>query len=187
MKKAIEFYSTPEGEIMVKAEGEPVRILTETGEENRQFITEFISYISTFYTEAWNALSEFYSKKEPNRLNYEYWIVSRFIRCNFGEYDNNAPDIDNFGHFNFEEVKCPIRNECKLCGVCCKPKFNSSLTFRETNILRMFVDHYKADEIAERLFISPNTVKNHLRNIHIKTKTHTLAELVEYWHKNNLK
>lgn len=187
MLNETEFYNTPQGDVMIKTVNEPVRVLAETGEENREFINSFLATLNTFYTKAFIALSSFYSRKETNRLNYEYWIVSRFIRCNFGEYDANNPDIDSSGRFHFEEVRCPIRCECPLCGVVCKPEFNSALTFRETNILRMFIEHYKVDEIADRLFISPSTVSNHLRNIHAKTGTRTIADLVDYWHQHGMK
>lgn len=185
--KSVEFYSSPFGEVMVKPENEPVHILEETGQDNRGFINTFISYISIFYTEAWNALRKEYSKKEPNRLNYEFWIVSRFIRCNFGEYDYNSPDIDIYGRFHFEEVRCPLRGECPLENICCKPTFNTTLSFRETEVLRLIIQRYKTDMIAEHLHISPYTVDNHRRNIHIKTDTRNIAELVEYWHTHQLK
>lgn len=182
----IEFYSTPDGDVMIKPKNEPVRLFSETGEENREFTTSFISYLGTFYTEAWEALSKLYSKKEPNRINYEYWIVSRFLRCNFGEYDANSPDIDMFGRFHFEEVKCPIRCECLLCGIVCKPKFNTTLSHREIEILRLVIQKYTVEEIAPMIHISPNTVSNHIRNIHAKTATRTKADLVDYWHTHKL-
>jgi DNA-binding CsgD family transcriptional regulator len=185
--KETEFYNTPDGQIMIKSDNEPVRILEETGSGSRDFITAFISYISTFYPEAWKALCSLYSKKELNRLNYEFWIVSRFIRCNFGEYDANSPDIDVYGRFHFEEVKCPLRGECPHEAVICKPKFNTTLSFRETNVLRLVVQRCKVDEIAPMLHISPNTVSNHIRNIHAKTNTRTIADLVSYWHTYNLR
>jgi DNA-binding CsgD family transcriptional regulator len=172
---------------MIEPGNGTVVILEETGNENRDFIEAFISYISTFYPEAWKVLCSFYSKKEPNRLNYEFWIVSRFIRCNFGEYDAISPDIDVYGRFHFEEVKCPLRGECQYEGVICKPKFNTTLSFRETNVLRLVIQRYKADEIAPMLHISPNTVSNHIRNIHAKTNTRTIADLVGYWHTHNLR
>lgn len=182
----IEFYSTPDNEVMIKPLDEPVHLLSETGKENRDFITSFISYLTTFYTEAWKALSDVYSRKEPNRINYEYWIVSRFILCNFSEYDTNTIDIDAMGRFNFEEVKCPIRRECPLHNICCKPNFNTTLTFREMNILRLIVERNTVEEIAPKLHISPHTVSSHIRNIHIKTSTRNIADLVNYWFTNNL-
>lgn len=186
MIKNTEFYTSPLGEVMVKPEGEPVRRLEESGKENREFIQSFLDEIMEFYPGAFEALSKMYSSKEQNRIHYEFWIVSRFIRCNFGEYDYLNPDIDSFGRFRFEEVRCPLRGECKLSGIVCKPEFRTGLSKRETEITKLFVDHYSIDEVAERLFISPFTVANHLRHIHIKTNTRTLADLIDYWHTHNI-
>lgn len=182
-----EFYTTPDGCVMIKPDDGPVWELKETGADSRHFIQQFINYLRTFHVEAFEALCKEYSAKEPNRYNYEYWIVSRFIRCNAGEYDRLTADVDHTGRLQFEEVRCPLRGECKLEDICCKPKFTSGLSHRETEILRLIVDHYEAAEIAEKLHLSPHTVNNHRRNIHIKTSTHTVAELVDYWHRNNLK
>jgi DNA-binding CsgD family transcriptional regulator len=185
--KETEFYNTPDGQVMIKSNNATVRILGRAGNENRDFITAFISHTSTFYPEAWEALCLLYSKKEPNRLNYEFWAISRFIRCNFGEYDASSPDIDAYGRFHFEEVKCPLRGECTHEAIICKPNFNTTLSFREANVLRLVVQRYKVDEIAPMLHISPNTVSNHIRNIHAKTNTRTIADLVGYWHTHNLR
>jgi DNA-binding NarL/FixJ family response regulator len=45
------------------------------------------------------------------------------------------------------------------------------LTTRETEILRLIDDGLKNHEIAERLFISPQTVRWHLRSLHTKLGT----------------
>lgn len=180
-------YTTPDGCVMIKPHNQPVRELAENGKENRAFIQSMLEYMRTFYTEAFVALSKEYSCKEPNRLNYEYWIVSRFIRCNMGNYDLLSHDIDHAGMLRFEDVKCPMRAECKLENICCRPRFNSGLSHRETEVLRLIVSHYEAVDIAEKLHLSHHTVNKHRSNIQIKTKTHSIAELVEYWHKNNIK
>ena len=182
-----EMYTTPDGCVMIKPHNQPVRELAENGKENRQFIQDMLEYMRTFYTEAFEALCKEYSRKEPNRLNYEYWIVTRFIRCNMGNYDTLSQDIDTKGMLQFEEVKCPMRGECKLENICCRPRFNSGLSHRETEVLRLVVNHNDAIDIAEQLHLSPHTVNNHRRNIHIKTKTRTIGELVDYWHRNNMK
>lgn len=44
----IEFYNTPDCEVMIKPKGDPVRVLAETGKENRVFISAFISHLVTF-------------------------------------------------------------------------------------------------------------------------------------------
>lgn len=182
-----EMYTTPDGCIMIKPHNEPVRELAENGKENRAFIQAMLEYMRTFYIEAFEALCKEYSKKELNRLNYEYWIVSRFIRCNMGSYDLLSHDIDHTGMLQFEDVKCPLRGECKLENICCRPRFNSGLTHRETEVMRLVVNHYEATQIGDMLHLSPHTVNKHRSNIQIKTKTHSIAEMVEYWHKNNMK
>ena len=52
------------------------------------------------------------------------------------------------------------------------------LSRREKEILRHVIQGFKSEEIAELLFISKNTVKNHRRNILAKTNTSSTAELV---------
>ena len=182
-----EMYTTPDGCVMIKPYNQPVRELAETGKDNREFIQAMLEYLRTFHPEAFEALCDQYSAKEPNRLNYEYWIVSRFIRGNMGNYDLQSQDIDHTGMLQFEEVICPLRGECKLENICCKPKFNSGLSHRETEVLRLIVSHYEAVEIADKLHLSKHTVDNHRRNIQIKTNTHSIAELVEFWHINKMK
>lgn len=180
-------YTTPDGCVMIKPLNKPVRELAETGKENRDFIQAMLEYMRTFYPEAHNALCEKYSAKELNRLNYEYWIVFRFIRCNMGNYDLNSHDIDQTGTLQFEEVRCPLRGECKLENICCKPVFNSGLSHREKEVLRLTVRHYEASQIAAKLHLSPHTVNKHRNNILVKTKTNSIAELVEFWHINKMK
>ena len=38
----IEFYNTPDCEVMIKPKGDPVRVLAETGKENRVFISAYL-------------------------------------------------------------------------------------------------------------------------------------------------
>ena len=45
---------------------------------------------------------------------------------------------------------------------------------------RLVIERYKVDDIAQLLHISPHTVANHIRNIHEKTSTRTIADLVDY-------
>ena len=82
--KSIEFYKTPYGKIMCQPVGEAAREVTES---DREMIQEMLQLISERYPKAFEALSCLYSKSQRNRAYFEYQIVSRFIRCNFGEYD----------------------------------------------------------------------------------------------------
>lgn len=52
------------------------------------------------------------------------------------------------------------------------------LTRREKEVLRLMAQGKSTAEIAEELYISPATVSTHRKNIHRKTETGTLLELV---------
>lgn len=90
----IEFYKTPEGDVMYKPLGKPVQELTVN---SREIVEEMLDLIKTRYPHAFKALCELYTASELNRKVYEFNIVSRFCRCNFGEYDAHTPDIDADG------------------------------------------------------------------------------------------
>ena len=51
------------------------------------------------------------------------------------------------------------------------------LTIRETDILNLLVNGFKNKEISEKLFISENTVKSHIRNIYNKAEVKNRIEL----------
>ena len=52
------------------------------------------------------------------------------------------------------------------------------LTARELDVLRLVAQGLNNRAIAERLFISENTVKNHVRSIHEKLQVHSRTEAV---------
>ena len=106
-------------------------------ESERELINNVLSLIRDRYVDAYNKLLEIYSKSDRNKLYYEFRIVHRFIRCNFGEYDQFNYDIDASGNYEFEEVKCPLRGECLYEGVVCKPKLTTELTDREMMVFRL--------------------------------------------------
>lgn len=174
----IEFYSTPDGEVMIKESNSPVRLLQEN---DREVVQELFMIIRDRYPDAFSHLSELYSKSERNRVHFEYKIVHRFIRCNFGEYDQQNFDINHNGVFQFEEVKCPLRGECKHEGNICKAKLNTKLTIREKEVLKLISDGYKSNDIANELSLSITTVSRHRENIKAKLCLRTTAQMVEYY------
>lgn len=52
------------------------------------------------------------------------------------------------------------------------------LTNREKEILNLIIQGLINDAIAEKLFISPQTVHNHIRNIYEKLQVHSRAQVV---------
>lgn len=174
----IEFYNTPDGAVMYKELGKPVKMLTE---QDRPVIEELLAVLRQRYPIAFTRLAELYSRYERNRLHFEYKMVHRFIRCNFGEYDQFKYDIDRSGAFCFEEVRCPLRGECEHEGVICKPELNTTLTDREVEVLSLIAEGMEALSIANELHISVATVNRHRENIKGKLGLKNVKELVNYY------
>ena len=79
-----------------------------------------------------------------------------------------------------------MRGECRYEGEICGAKFNSRLSAAEVRVMRLVYDGISNDEIAERLYISPHTVKNHIKSVYLKLGIHEKSEFVQYAHNNNL-
>lgn len=184
MFQNIEFYNTPEGDVMMKELGQPAIVLKDT---NRPTIEYMLAIIRDRYPKAHARLMKLYSSSTMNRWHYEFRVVHRFIRCNFGEYDQYNLDINKDGQFVFEEVKCPLRGECEHENVICRPELDTKLTDREMDVFRLIAANSQTDDIAAELHISPCTVNRHRENIKAKIKVRNVRELVSYWFRNNMK
>ena len=66
-------------------------------------------------------------------------------------------------------------------------KLSSSLSKRELEVLQALIDGYTYKVIADRLFVSTNTVSFHLRNIYAKLHVRSRAEAVAKAVKGGLK
>lgn len=177
---SFEFYGTPKGEVIISENGSH-RVYEMT---DRKFTEYMLDRIRTFHSEAFKALCDVYAKSQLNRTYFEYLIVKRFIKCNFFQFDN-IPDLDN-DVFTFEFVPCPMRGECKHDHIICCPKFDTKLSCRENEVMKLYCQGLKADEIAERLFISIETVRTHKRNSLQKTKLNSVTEFMAFANKNQI-
>lgn len=180
----IEFYNTPSGEVVISETHEPIHVFEESDTE---LINELLDVIRDRFPLAYKRLSENYTRSEKNIAHYNFRMVKRFIRCNMGEYDQNHMDIDQHGIFHFEEVKCPLRGECRDECIICKPEMNTKLSSREMDVFRLIVDNYQMDSIADELNISIATVNRHRENIKAKLGLRSVKEMITYWFNNNLK
>jgi len=59
-----------------------------------------------------------------------------------------------------------------------KPESPSHLTQREKEILTLIAQGMTNDSMAEKLFISAQTVRNHIKNIYEKLQVHSRAQVV---------
>ena len=174
----IEFYNTPDGSVMYKENGQPVKQLSEN---DRGIIESMLGVLRNRYPIAFSRLAELYSRYERNRVHFEFMMVHRFIRCNFGEYDQFKYDIDRGGTFCFEEVRCPLRGECQHEGVICKPELDTKLTDREMEVFALIGESMDTMAIAEELHISPATVNRHRENIKAKLSLKNVKEMIHYY------
>lgn len=60
------------------------------------------------------------------------------------------------------------------------PSSDKLLTDRETEVLKLFSQGLDSHDIAERLFISVNTVNNHRQKILSKTRTENTTQALLY-------
>lgn len=67
-----------------------------------------------------------------------------------------------------------------------KPENSTNLTDREIEILRLIVNEYTNQEIADKLYISKRTVDTHRTNLLEKTESKNTAGLVRFALKNDL-
>ncbi len=65
-------------------------------------------------------------------------------------------------------------------------KADTSLSDREKEILNLLVEGLNNDEISNKLFISPLTVKNHIRHIYEKLQVHSRSQVVAKAIKDNI-
>ena len=60
------------------------------------------------------------------------------------------------------------------------PKFEEfDLTEREKEVLHLIAEGYKNTEIAEKLFVSENTIKSHIKNIYVKLDVKNRVEALK--------
>lgn len=177
----IEFYSAPAGNVEI-CDSEGVRTYKE---EDIDVTNVIFSRIESDYPGAFKALCDKYKVNRHNIPYFKYKVVRGFIRCNFGRYDNQD-DVDSYGNFHFEYVACPQEGECPWYNVICNPKFNTKLSIRETEIMRLLVIGLGVDEVAGKLCLSIDTIRTHKRNAMQRVGVHSFSEFVDYAHRNKI-
>ena len=153
--------------------------------KDTELIDDMLERIENFYPEAMNALNEVYEKSSRNIPYYRYLRVRRFLKCNFGDLDTSDHD-DKDGVFRFEKIHCPLRGECKFDGIICMPKFNSKLSDAELRVMKLYYNNESIDRIADSLYLSGHTVRNHIKAAFRKLGLHSQGEFISYANKNNL-
>ena len=177
--KEVEFYSYDD-EVWYRDSDEHTEPLTE---HSREVIDTMFDTIRSEYPEAFEKMSQIYKANEPNVIYYKYVVVKRFVKCNFSKVDTTYIDIESFGgqgRMNFEKVDCPLRGECPFEDIICRPRFSSKLTSRELEVARHWYEGRTMSEIAEKMYLSYDTINNHIRRINNKLGVHSKAEFMKY-------
>lgn len=175
-------YFTCDGALYVLEDGK-TRAITE---KDTDLIDQLLASVRDFYPEAYKALQKAYEKSSLNVPYYKWLMATRFIRCNFGELDTTDADMTDDGSFRFEKVKCPLRGECPYEGVICMPRFNTKLSEAENRVMKLYFGNPRIEEIAEVLYLSGHTVKNHIKAAYSKLGIHSRGEFISYANKNHL-
>lgn len=149
-------------------------------------VKETLDIIRNCYPGAYKALMECYKKSAGNIPYFQFLMVNRFCKCNFGSLDSTHKDIDASGHFHFERPNCPLRGECKYENVICNPTFNSRLSDAELRVMKLVYEGLSNEEVADKLYLSPHTVKNHIKSVYLKLGIHEKSEFIQYAHNNHL-
>jgi DNA-binding CsgD family transcriptional regulator len=149
--------------------------------------TEVVSYILNNvrmkYPEAYKDLEKCYHRSAQNVSWYQFLMARRFCKCNFANLDATERDVESIsssGAFRFEKVQCPLRGECPYEGRICMPKYDSTLSRQELRVMKLWYDGMDNEEIGDELYISPGTVKLHVKSAYQKLGVHTKAEFVKY-------
>ena len=179
MDGVMEFY-TNDDDVWVQGDEGMTRL-----EEGSPLVGLCLEKIDGLYPKADEALKECYSKSASNVPYYNYLRARRFCKCNFGHLDHTKEDIEGAA-FNFERVSCPLRGECKYEGVICLPERETRLSDAEKRVMRLVCIGRSNTEIAEELYLSPNTVKRHISTSYIKAGVRNRAEFIKYANDNSV-
>lgn len=157
-----------------------------------------IKYLESFPNkERKNYRFNIYARIKDKNQDYR-WMVIQFPRIVYNEEGKAMSSLivlSDLSHFNI--VNQPIMSLIDTSNNR-KPFYKAqfekkqetlnfaSITKREREILSLMIKGSNSPQIAEKLFISYNTVENHKRNLRQKTDCKTAAELVYFVMKNNL-
>ncbi|MFT4737436.1 MAG: DNA-binding NarL/FixJ family response regulator [Cyclobacteriaceae bacterium] len=130
-------------------------------------------------------LSEVHHIKKLMSLGVEGYILKS---CSATEIITAVKRVLKGDNYYAEAVTSAIMDG--LAGRQIKPKerltVTTQLSKREIEVLKLIVDEFNNQEIADKLFISTRTVDGHKRNLLQKTGCKNVAGLVMYAIENNI-
>lgn len=64
-------------------------------------------------------------------------------------------------------------------GIICSPKFNSKLSPAEERVMNLIYQGFTKEEVGDKLCLSPNTIKQHVRSAYCKLGVHDKGEFIK--------
>lgn len=138
-----------------------------------------IDRLEEFYPRAYEALRSCYAKSKANVPYFNFLIVRRFCKCNFGSLDHTRNDLCG-SFFNVERVSCPLLGECPYENVICMPKADAHLSGAEMRVMGLVCEGKSNKDIANELCLSQNTVKRHVSSAYAKTRSRSRADFMRF-------
>ncbi len=178
----LEVHNTFSGSIVLQYEDGRVIKYDET---NKEFTDEMFDLIGIYYSEAMETLRKLYKKSISNPQYFRYRVVSRFLRCNMGGYDDKL-DFDAEDRMNLEIVPCPLRKECEHEGIICQPKLKHPLSRQQYTIMGMIYNNIPIKDIAHRLSIAETTCKTHKQSAMKRLGCNSLQDFMHHARTNKL-
>jgi len=133
--------------------------------------------------EPYHVIIQSQSLLELNQLLRVNPIDMLLLDINFNG-NNSLDQLENYRHL-YPQLKIIIctsyDSEAFITDALNKGKYES-LTKREKEITAQLIDLKTTDQIAERLYISPNTVHTHRKSIFKKLNIHSTADLIKQYH-----
>ena len=115
-------------------------------------------------------------------------MITKYVRCVFGNFDNDADVCMETLHHEPEYIECIHRGVCPHEGKLCKTLkvADGYISHQEMRIIKMIGEGLFDKEIADKLGISVNTVPVHKTNIMNKTGLRSKVEIARWATERNL-
>lgn len=155
-------------------------------EKSTKVIECMLSNIREHYPAAYEELTRWFERSSKNVPYFQFLIVDQFCRCNFGRLDPTRKDVEESGKMNFEKGYCPMAGRCPHHNIVCSPRFNSRISEAEKRVMKLLYEGRDIQSIASDLYLSPYTVKNHIKSVYLKLGIHEKADFIKYVNDNNL-
>ena len=108
------------------------------------------------------------------------YAISYRMKSKIEDVSKNALELENYISQSLQKIEVNKTSSDPYLILLKENKIlNKPLTLREVEVLRYLDKGFTNNIISEKLFISPNTLKSHIRNIYLKTNVKSRKELKE--------